>query len=100
MKSPHREHIGQLHRQQREIARTPKPINIRHVLYLMEPSKERRSLILDWLSRDGNMFPVNRRYCLQVHQDRDLQYLLKKGQIVLVRMAHTRRTSYTCVRLA
>ena len=100
MKSPQREHIWQLHRQQREIARAPKPINIQHVLYCMEPSKERRSLILEWLSIDGNRFPVNRRYCLQVHQDRDLQYLLKKGQIVLVRMAYTRRTSYTCVRLA
>lgn len=50
----------------------------------MRPGAARREVLLAWL-RDGlatgerRVVYVNRRHCLQLHQDRDLQLLLKKG---------------------
>ena len=42
---------------------------------------------------DGIM--VNRRYCIVLKHDNDLQYLLSKGVAKLHRVVRSRRTSYT-----
>lgn len=50
----------------------------------MQPGPARREVLVAWLreglaSGERRVVYVNRRWCLQLHQDRDLQVLLKKG---------------------
>jgi len=48
-------------------------------------------------SVDSGIFgvPVNRHHCVQLHEDPDLRYLLKRGHIVRVRMRFGVKTSHT-----
>ena len=60
----------------------------RKALYQMSFGKDRREAILSMLRDPENSFrsiPVNRRYCMQMHQDIDLSYMLKKGILKRIR---------------
>lgn len=53
----------------------------------MQPGAARRETLLAWMlegraTGDRRVVYVNRRHCLQLHQDADLRYLLKKGLLV------------------
>lgn len=55
-------------------------------LLTMMPGKERRALLIEAFKNiPGAQLAVNRRGCLQLHQDPDLKKLLKKGMLVRTR---------------
>lgn len=45
----------------------------------MNHGVERRKAIIDHILQSSNGLCVNRKYCLQIDEDSDLKYLLKKG---------------------
>lgn len=60
--------------------------------------KERRKEILNFLDRSDRIpFYVNCKYRPQIHQDKDLKYLLKKKIIKTIRVPHGCITKRTCV---
>lgn len=79
------------------VART---INYSDLIWNWPQGAERRKKILEYLaSTPGNYIMVNRKYCPLLKYDRDLRYMLKKGQ--LVRSKEVRgRLSYTVLVLS
>lgn len=65
----------------------------------MRPGTERRKAIIDHILRNGSMC-VNRKYCLQTHEDPDLKRLLKKGVLKQERWKRSHYTAYTYLVLA
>lgn len=65
----------------------------------MRPGTARRKAIVDHVLRMGSLM-VNRKHCLQTHEDVDLKRLLKKGVLKQERRARSRGTNYTHLVLA
>ena len=75
-------------------------MNRSEILHFMQPGVERRKAILKMLADDpGSYITVNRKYCPLLKYDRDLRYMLKKGQLVRVRMGYFLSTSHTVLKL-
>lgn len=58
-----------------------------------------RRAILMKLLKQGLEFYVNRRHCIVLSEDTDIQYLLKKEKIELVNETQGRKCKHTFVRL-
>jgi hypothetical protein len=61
----------------------------------MKQGVERRKMIIEYLSSPGTNIMVNRKYCPLLKYDRDLRYMLKKGQLVRKKYVQSNRVSYT-----
>jgi len=58
----------------------------RKALYDTMNGSARRAAIMEWLTKEySSGLVVNRRYHLQVKEDRDLQRLIKEGKLKLTR---------------
>ena len=63
--------------------------SLRRQIEQMETGPERRWLLLEFILKfhPDCKIHVNRRYCLNLNKDKDLQYLVKKGYVDRVRIS-------------
>lgn len=59
---------------------------------------KRRSILMK-LFKQGLQFYVNKKHCIQTHEDTDIKYLLKKEKIELVNESQGKKCKHTFVRL-
>lgn len=70
----------------------------RHLFFTMNDSKERREALLQYLLEHGRI-SVNRKYCIIVKKDKDLQKLLKSEKIEQFKDHWAHWSSHSYVRL-
>lgn len=72
-------------------------MSLSNIIHYMREGAERREAIVQYLkTHPEEKICVNRKWCAQLHQDRDLNYMLKKGILTRIRQASwSNRCRYT-----
>ncbi len=68
----------------------------RNILYSMSHGKLRREAIIDHLrNSEYKMIYINRKHQIQLHEDNDLKYLIKRKILKQIRIKSSRNHGYT-----
>lgn len=71
-------------------------LSMSQVLHNMPQGIQRRKAIIQYMLMHPDLpISVNRKWCIQLNQDRDLRYMLKKGILTRTRTTTSRTTRYT-----